>query len=84
MSFQNRITDRWIARDTAVDVGSVKVMADNKRDLLLSPILGGIVLAGGVGLAEKRGLGREGTPSLSLTANSIQEFFPGSLPRGVL
>lgn len=43
-----RIT--YTTRDTVVDVGSLKVTADNKKDIPLSPILGGIALAGGVGL----------------------------------
>ncbi len=37
----------WTQRETLVDVGPVKVTADNKKDLPLSPILGGIALAGG-------------------------------------
>jgi hypothetical protein len=40
----------YTTRETVVDVGAVKVMADNQKDLPLSPILGGIALAGGVGL----------------------------------
>jgi hypothetical protein len=40
----------YTTRDTVVDVGPVKVTADNKKDLPLSPILGGIAMAGGVGL----------------------------------
>jgi hypothetical protein len=40
----------YTTRETVVDVGPVKVTADNKKDLPLSPILGGIALAGGVGL----------------------------------
>jgi hypothetical protein len=43
-------TISYTTRDTLVDVGPVKVMADNKKDLPLSPILGGVALAGGVGL----------------------------------
>jgi len=37
----------WTQRETLVDVGPVKVTADSKKGLLLSPILGGIALAGG-------------------------------------
>ena len=40
----------YTTHETVVDVGPVKVTADNKKDLPLSPILGGIALAGGVGL----------------------------------
>jgi hypothetical protein len=40
----------YTTRETVVDVGPVKVTADNKKDLPLSPIFGGIALAGGVGL----------------------------------
>jgi len=39
----------YTTHDTVVDVGPVKVTADNKRDLPLSPILGGVALAGGAG-----------------------------------
>ncbi len=35
-------------RETVVDVGPVKVMADKEHALPLSPILGGVALAGGV------------------------------------
>ena len=34
-------------RETLVDIGSLKVTADNKKDVPLPPILGGIALAGG-------------------------------------
>ena len=37
----------YTERDTLVDIGSVKVTADNKKDVPLPPILGGIALAGG-------------------------------------
>lgn len=40
----------YTQRETVVDVGPVKVTADNKKDIPVSPILGGIALAGGVGL----------------------------------
>jgi uncharacterized membrane protein len=40
----------YTTRETVVDVGPLKVTADNEKDLSLSPILGGIALAGGVGL----------------------------------
>jgi len=37
-------------KETIVDVGSVSVTAETKKSLPLPPILGGIALAGGVGL----------------------------------
>ena len=37
-------------RETLVDIGSVNVTADTKKSLPLPPILGGVALAGGVGL----------------------------------
>ncbi len=37
-------------RDTVVDVGLVSVMTDNKKDLPLLLILGGVALTGEVGL----------------------------------
>jgi hypothetical protein len=40
----------YTTRDTVVDVGSLKITADNKKSIPLSPVLGGIALAGGVGL----------------------------------
>lgn len=40
----------YTTRETVVDVGPLKVTADNEKDLPLSPILGGIALAGGVGM----------------------------------
>ena len=40
----------YTTHETVVDVGPLKVTADNKKDLPLSPIFGGIALAGGVGL----------------------------------
>jgi hypothetical protein len=38
----------YTSRETVVDVGSVKLTADTKKDLPLSPILGGIALTGGI------------------------------------
>ena len=40
----------YTQRETLVDVGSVNITADTKKSLSLPPILGGIALAGGVGL----------------------------------
>lgn len=40
----------YTTRDTVLNVGSLKVTADNKKSIPLSPILGGIALAGGAGL----------------------------------
>jgi len=40
----------YTTRDTVVDVGPVKVTAEHKKELPLAPILGGVALAGGVGL----------------------------------
>lgn len=40
----------YTTRETVVDVGPLKVTADNEKDLPLSPILGGIALAGGVAM----------------------------------
>lgn len=40
----------YTTRETVVDVGPVKVMADTEKDLPISPILGGLALAGGVAL----------------------------------
>ena len=40
----------YTQRETLVDVGSVNITADTKKSLALPPILGGIALAGGVGL----------------------------------
>ena len=40
----------YTTRETVVDVGPLKVTADNKKEIPLSPILGGIALAGGGGL----------------------------------
>ena len=39
----------YTQRDTLVNVGGVKVTADTRKTLPLSPILGGIALAGGIG-----------------------------------
>jgi uncharacterized membrane protein len=38
----------YTQRETLVDVGSVNITADTKKSVPLSPILGGVVLAGGV------------------------------------
>jgi len=38
----------YAQRETLVDVGSVNITADTKKSVPLSPILGGVVLAGGV------------------------------------
>ena len=38
----------YTQRETLVDVGSVNIAADTKKSVPLSPILGGVVLAGGV------------------------------------
>ena len=38
----------YTQRETLVDVGPVNVTADTKKSVPLSPILGGIALAGGV------------------------------------
>jgi hypothetical protein len=43
----------WISHtenETVVDIGSVSVTAGTKKSIPLPPILGGISLAGGVGL----------------------------------
>jgi hypothetical protein len=40
----------YTQRETLVDVGSINVTADTKKSFLVPPILGGIALAGGVGL----------------------------------
>jgi hypothetical protein len=40
----------YTERETLVDVGSLSITADAKKSLPLPPILGGIALAGGVGL----------------------------------
>ncbi len=39
----------YTQRETLVDAGPVNVTADTRKSVPLSPILGGIVLAGGVG-----------------------------------
>ena len=39
----------YTRRDTLVNVGGVKLTADTQKTLPLSPILGGLALAGGVG-----------------------------------
>jgi uncharacterized membrane protein len=38
----------YTQRETLVDVGPVNVAADTKKSVPLSPILGGVLLAGGV------------------------------------
>ncbi len=38
----------YTQRETLVDVGPVNVTADTKKSVPLSPILGGVLLAGGV------------------------------------
>ena len=38
----------YTQRETLVDVGPVNVTADTRKSVPLSPILGGVVLAGGV------------------------------------
>jgi len=40
----------YTQRETLVDVGSVNITADTRKSVSLPPILGGIALAGGVGL----------------------------------
>ena len=40
----------YTTRETVVDVGPVKVMADSEKDLPVSPILGGLALAGGAAM----------------------------------
>ncbi len=40
----------YTQRETLINVGNVKVTADTQKRLPLPPILGGIALAGGVGL----------------------------------
>jgi len=40
----------YTERETVVDVGSVNITAETKKTVPLPPILGGIALAGGVGL----------------------------------
>ena len=37
-------------RETVLDVGSVSVTAETRKTVSLPPILGGVALAGGVGL----------------------------------
>ena len=37
-------------RETVVDVGPVKVTADRQKELPMSPVFGGIALAGGVAM----------------------------------
>jgi len=40
----------YTQRETLVDVGSVNITADTEKSWTLPPILGGLALAGGVGL----------------------------------
>ena len=40
----------YTTRETVVDVGPVNVTAETRKTLPLPPILGGIALAGGVGM----------------------------------
>ncbi len=40
----------YTQRETLVDVGSVNITADTTKSIPLPPIVGGIALAGGVGL----------------------------------
>ena len=40
----------YTSRETVVEVGPLKATADKQRTIPLPPILGGIVLAGGVAL----------------------------------
>ena len=40
----------YTQRETLVDAGPLTVTADTKKSVPLSPILGGVALAGGVGL----------------------------------
>ena len=39
---------RYTQRATLVDVGAINITTDTKKSVPLSPILGGVVLAGGV------------------------------------
>ena len=40
----------YTERETLVNVGGVKVTADTEKSVPISPIVGGILMAGGVGL----------------------------------
>lgn len=40
----------YTQRETLVDVGAVNITADTEKSWALPPILGGLALAGGVGL----------------------------------
>jgi uncharacterized membrane protein YidH (DUF202 family) len=44
----------WTRRDTVVEAGPIKITADKKESLPISPIAGGIMLAAGVVLLLKR------------------------------
>lgn len=48
MLFWQKIS--YTERETLVNVGGVKVTADTEKSLPVSPIVGGILLAGGVGM----------------------------------
>ena len=41
---------RYTQRETLINIGNVKVTADTHRTFPLPPILGGVVLAGGIAL----------------------------------
>ena len=40
----------YTEKETVVDVGPVKVTADKEKSIPISPIVGGVILAGGVAL----------------------------------
>ena len=40
----------YTEKETVVDVGPVKVTADQEKSIPISPIVGGVILAGGVAL----------------------------------
>lgn len=40
----------YTERETVVDVGAINITAETKKRIPLPPILGGIALAGGVGM----------------------------------
>ena len=46
--FWQKIT--YTEKETLVNVGGVKVTADTEKTVPLSPIIGGVALAGGIGL----------------------------------
>jgi hypothetical protein len=45
----------WTRRDTVVDAGPIKITADKKESIPISPIAGGLMLVAGVALLLKRG-----------------------------